>query len=240
MKCTNCKMQSARSSANNLRLICSRERLPWPEICVHVALLVIRKIPSCHGTKHSSWSAVRAKQRSLEVEVPIRHQSWTRPAHSGNRLDLAAHLRVGVVQSLHLPNIGMVMEYYDCVSQHAVDHFLEPLRSELNRARIHKSQTIHCTNNRGPEKKTSALSVILTHCWALKVIAKWSGQSVFKISRCICHRIASCPCYCCHDPFIVRSSNLSTIHWFHSACTSVSMFTINVDTICFCALVFSS
>ena len=97
-------------------------------------------------------------------------------------------------------------------------------------------------HNLGPEKKNvCSLSVIIAHIWALKVIAKFgvSHFSKFRVAFCNCFApcscFASCKCYCCHDPFIVRSSNLSTIHWFHSACTSVSMFTINADN-CFCAI----
>ena len=56
----------------------------------------------------------------------------------------------------------------------------------------------------------SALSVI-AHPWALKVLAKWGGQSVFtKFRVASCHCVAPCPCFasfnCCHDPFIVRSA----------------------------------
>ena len=74
-----------------------------------------------------------------------------------------------------------------------------------------------------------------------KLSAKSGGQSGFKISCCVCHcfapcpYIASCHCFCCHDPFIVMNLNLSTTHWFHSACTSVSMFTINVNNRLFSA-----
>ena len=40
--------------------------------------------------------------------------------------------------------------------------------------------------------------------------------------------------HCRHDPFIVKSAqNLSTDPWFHSACASVSMFTINTDSCLF-------
>ena len=59
-----------------------------------------------------------------------------------------------------------------------------------------------------------------------------------KFRAASCHCFAPCPCFascgCCHDPFIVRSAqNLSTVHWFHSACTSVSMSTINADNCLF-------
>ena len=44
-----------------------------------------------------------------------------------------------------------------------------------------------------------------------KVLAKWSGQSVFtKFRAASCHCFAPCPCFascnCCHDPFIVRNA----------------------------------
>ena len=82
----------------------------------------------------------------------------------------------------------------------------------------------------------SALSVI-ARLWALKFSPSGGGQSVFtKIRAASCHCFASCNC--CHDPFIVRSAqNSSTAHWFHSACTSVSMFAINADNclfLCWC------
>ena len=59
-------------------------------------------------------------------------------------------------------------------------------------------------------------------------------QSLFKISRCVCRCIAycpffaPCPCYCSHDPFIVRSAQTCT-----PFTGSVSMFTINVDNFLF-------
>ena len=50
----------------------------------------------------------------------------------------------------------------------------------------------------------SALSVT-ARSWALKVLAKWSGQSVFKnFLAASCHCVASC--HCGHHPFIVRSA----------------------------------
>ena len=98
-------------------------------------------------------------------------------------------------------------------------------------------------HNLGPVK-ASALSVIIAHLWALKVIAKFWRQSQFKISRCMGRCIACCPCfapsscYSCHDPFIVRSAQTCPPSTgFHSACTSVSMFTINVDNCLFSTLV---
>ena len=48
------------------------------------------------------------------------------------------------------------------------------------------------------------------------------------------HLALALPCNCCHDPFIVRSTQTCPpIHWFQLACTSVSMFTINVDNCLF-------
>ena len=64
----------------------------------------------------------------------------------------------------------------------------------------------------GPEKQASALSVIIAHSWALKVIASFKlGVSQFtKFRVAFCRCCAPCPCFasctCCHDPFIVRSA----------------------------------
>ena len=86
----------------------------------------------------------------------------------------------------------------------------------------------------GPEKETSALSVIIAHLWALKVIRQ-VGRSVRVQNFVLCLPLL------CSLPLLFflrllswsvhreKRSNLSTIHWFHSACTSVSMFTISVD-----------
>ena len=92
-------------------------------------------------------------------------------------------------------------------------------------------------HNLGPEKKKRLLSFIIAHFWALKVIAKFGVSHCSKFSVCVCHCIASCPCfapcncYCRHDPFIVRSA--PPLAGVHSAYTSVSMFTINVDNCLF-------
>ena len=68
-------------------------------------------------------------------------------------------------------------------------------------------------------------------------------QSVFTNFRvAYCHCCASCNC--CHDPFIVRSAQTRPpFTGFHSACTPVSMFTINAENclfLCSCLLVCSS
>ena len=68
----------------------------------------------------------------------------------------------------------------------------------------------------GPEKKTSALAVIIARFWALKIL-------VHKISRLpvLCHCCCFAPCSCCHDPFIVRNVKLVRHSRFHSARTFV-------------------
>ena len=59
-------------------------------------------------------------------------------------------------------------------------------------------------------------------------------QSVHKISRCILSLLCILTLLCflhllSWSVHREKCSNLSTIHWFDSACTSVSMFTINAD-----------
>ena len=66
--------------------------------------------------------------------------------------------------------------------------------------------------------------------------------SVHKISRCILPLRCTLPLLCflrllSSSVHREKCSNLSTVHWFHSACTSVSMFTINADNCLFCARV---
>ena len=89
---------------------------------------------------------------------------------------------------------------------------------------------------RGPEK-APALSVIIAHLWALKVIANF-GVSKFTKSRVAsCHCFATCPCFALQllswSVHREKCPNLSTVHRFHSAGTSVSMFTINIDNCLF-------
>ena len=81
-------------------------------------------------------------------------------------------------------------------------------------------------HNLGPEKKTSALSVIIARFWALKVIAKFgvSHCSKIRVALAIALHIALA---------LLLAIDLSTINWFHSAYTSVSMFSINVDNYLF-------
>ena len=69
-------------------------------------------------------------------------------------------------------------------------------------------------------------------------------QSVFtKFRVASCQWFAPCPCFaschCCHDPFIVRSTQTrQPFTGFHSTCTSVSTFANQrVTTVCFCARV---
>ena len=111
---------------------------------------------------------------------------------------------------------------------------------ELNRGKIRKTQTIHCPNTTLVLKKVCSLFHRRAFVvGALKVTTKLgvnrcsNFRVAFDIALHIALAFASCNCCCCHDPFSVRNSNLSTIHWFHSACTSVSMFTINVHNCLF-------
>ena len=71
---------------------------------------------------------------------------------------------------------------------------LECKTRELNRGKIHKTQTIHCTNTTMVLKKKSALSVIIEHFWALKVIAKFGVSDCSKFCAASCHCVAPCPC----------------------------------------------
>ena len=100
-------------------------------------------------------------------------------------------------------------------------------------------------HNVGPEK-AFALSVIIAHSWAPKVIA----NSRLGVSRCSqnfraasCHCFAPRPCFascnCCHDPSIVRSAQICPpftgfIQLAHPSRCSRSTLT----TVSFCALVF--
>ena len=112
---------------------------------------------------------------------------------------------------------------------------------ELNHGRIHKkTQTIRCTNTT-LVLKTSVCS--LCHHRALvgsggyRQLWCWP---VHKFSRCICHCIASCPCFapcnCCHDPFLVRNAQtcppfIGFTQLSHPSRCSRSTLT----TVCFCA-----
>ena len=82
--------------------------------------------------------------------------------------------------------------------------------------------------------------VLIPQVSALSVIARFAkfGVRSTKFRVASGHCVAFCFCFascdCCHDPFIVRSAqNLSTVRWFHTACTSVSMFTTNADNCLF-------
>ena len=89
-------------------------------------------------------------------------------------------------------------------------------------------------HNLGREK-ASALSVIIAHLWALKVTA----NSKLGVSQFTKFRVAFCHCalqLLSGSVHRENCSNFSTIHWFHSACTSVSMFSINADN---CLFLFS-
>ena len=104
---------------------------------------------------------------------------------------------------------------------------------ELHRGRIHKTLTIQCTNITLVLKK-SALSLSPSRISGLCV----SHCSKFRAAFCHCFAPCSCPvscnCYCCHDPFIVRSAQTCPpFTGFTQPCTSVSMFTINVDNCLF-------
>ena len=90
----------------------------------------------------------------------------------------------------------------------------------------------------------SAFSVI-ARSWLLQRFSpSWASVSAHKISRSILPLLRALPllCFlpllcCCHDPFIVRSAQTRlTFHWFHSACRSVSMFTINAGDCLFLLL----
>ena len=79
-------------------------------------------------------------------------------------------------------------------------------------------------HNLGPEKQASALSVIIAHSWAPKAIASHLAFALL------------CNCYCCHDPFIVRSTRTCPpftgfTQLAHPSRCSRSTLT----TVCFCA-----
>ena len=122
-----------------------------------------------------------------------------------------------------------------------------------------------CSLSPGPESKrllSLSPAVIIAHSWALKVLDTfllWSvlvspglhlrlmaGVNQFtKFRAASCHCFASChcsaSCHCCHDPFIVRSAQTRLpFTGFTQLCTSVSTFTINVDTCLFVCCTFQS
>ena len=91
--------------------------------------------------------------------------------------------------------------------------------------------------------KKKLFSFIVVHSWALKVLAKEGGRSVFtKFRAASCHCVATCPCFascdCCHDPFTVRSAQTCPpftgfTQLAHPSRCSRSTLT----TVCFCARV---
>ena len=113
-----------------------------------------------------------------------------------------------------------------------------PTDSCLNKFKASKLGPLHLDQSRVSKRLSMARAQSQSHV---------RRQSVFTNFRvAFCHCFAPCryiaSCDCCHDPFIVRSAQ-STFHWFHSACTSVSMFTINADYClfqCSCFPVFTS
>ena len=115
---------------------------------------------------------------------------------------------------------------------------------ELNRGRIRESQTIHCTNTTLVLKKKKNVCSLCHHCafWALKAIAKFgvSHRSKYRVAFAIALHLALallCNCYCCHDPFIVRSAQtcpplIGCTQLSHLSRCSRSTLT----TVCFCVL----
>ena len=92
-------------------------------------------------------------------------------------------------------------------------------------------------------KKASALCVIIALLWALKVLAKWGGQSMFtKFRAASCHCVSPCPCFascnCCHDPFIVRSAQTCPPFAGFTQLAHLSRCSRStLTTVCFCARV---
>ena len=100
---------------------------------------------------------------------------------------------------------------------------------------VEATTTARVQAQHGPDK-ASALSVILALRWASKSSSPISNLASVSSHNFYCLLLLLCSCFahCCHDPFIVTSaSNLSTVHWFHSVCASVSMFTIITDNCLF-------
>ena len=67
--------------------------------------------------------------------------------------------------------------------------------------------------------------------WALKVVRQVGRPvSLHEISFCVLLLLCSCSCsLLSRSVHREKYPNLSTVPWFHSVCTSDSMFTINTD-----------
>ena len=96
---------------------------------------------------------------------------------------------------------------------------------------VEESNTSLCQHSLVPKKSLLSPSSFRI-CGLYKLSAKLVRVQSFMLRLPL---LCYLPLHCflqllfCHDQFIVQNSSLSTIHWFHSTCTSVSMFTINVD-----------
>ena len=91
-------------------------------------------------------------------------------------------------------------------------------------------------------KKNVLLSVLVAHFWAVKVIAKFgvSHSSIFRVA--FCHYIAPCSCFasgncfCCHDPFIVRSAQTCpTLTGFTQLVNPSRCSPPTLTTVCLCS-----
>ena len=123
--------------------------------------------------------------------------------------------------------------------------------------RIHQTEkarllTVSCPNNsmykRNLVLKKRLLSLSSSRIYGLKKVIANSklgvSQSVHKISRCILPLRCTLPLHCflqllSRSVHREKCSNLSTIHWFHSACTSVSTFAISAEKCLFLCSCFS-
>ena len=87
-------------------------------------------------------------------------------------------------------------------------------------------------------EKASALSVIIAHSWALKVLAnlKLGVNQFTKFRAASCHCFASC--HCCHDPFIVRSAKLVHRSLVSLSFAHPSRSRSTLTIVCFCATSF--
>ena len=144
-----------------------------------------------------------------------------------------------------------VLNMYTCCRQQVwiftllLSHGLHLLckTRELNRGRIHKTRTIHCTNTTPVlKKKVCSLSLSssrMSGLWKLSPSLASVTVQNFALRlplhctlplRCSLQVLLLLPSWFVHRE---KCSHLSNVHWFHSACTSVSMFAINADNCLF-------
>ena len=123
-------------------------------------------------------------------------------------------------------------------SSHADCNFDARFVSKSGRIHEKNSDNSMYKHNLGPEKQASALSVIIAHSWALKVVASFGASQFtkFRVAFVIALHLALVLfCNCCHDPFIVRSAQTCPqftgfTQFAHPSRCSRSTLT----TVCFC------